>query len=122
MVTCGNADYGGIRLLATGVRTGRRNLPKYYQSGYVLGEKINYLHQRILKHGDFKELDRGFDFYAPQTMVDPEGLRLLLGWMELITLCEIRDNHIKKGDFFELYSCWVGEEADNRESVQHSKR
>ncbi|MDK8643770.1 hypothetical protein ACQRXC_27405 (plasmid) [Niallia taxi] len=25
------------------------------------------------------------------------------------------DNYIKKDDFFELYSCWVGEEADKRE-------
>lgn len=35
---------------------------------------------------------------------------------KLIRLCEIMDNHIKNGDFFELYSCWVGEKADNRES------
>jgi len=35
---------------------------------------------------------------------------------KLIRLCEIMDNHIKKGAFFELYSCWVGEETDNRES------
>ena len=58
------------------------NYQNIYQSGYVLGEKLD-LHQRILQHGDFIELDRGFDFYAPQTMVDPEGRRLLVGWMGL---------------------------------------
>ena len=31
----------------------------------------------------FQELDRGFDFYAPQTMVDPDGRRILVGWMGL---------------------------------------
>lgn len=53
-----------------------------YQSGYVIGETLN-LQQRTLKHGDFIELDRGFDFYAPQTMVDPNGRRILVGWMGL---------------------------------------
>ena len=31
----------------------------------------------------FDELDRGFDFYAPQTMGDPKGRRILVGWMGL---------------------------------------
>ncbi|MDQ0859754.1 hypothetical protein [Bacillus sp. V2I10] len=34
---------------------------------------------------------------------------------KLIELCKIKDNYLKKGDFFELYSCWVGEEAEKRE-------
>jgi len=34
---------------------------------------------------------------------------------KLIRLCEIMDSYLEKGDFFELYSCWVGEEADNRD-------
>jgi beta-fructofuranosidase len=53
-----------------------------YQSGYVMGEKLN-LQQKILQHGNFNELDRGFDFYAPQTMEDPNGRRILVGWMGL---------------------------------------
>jgi hypothetical protein len=35
--------------------------------------------------------------------------------MKLIKLCEIMDSYLVKGDFFELYSCWVGEEAEERE-------
>jgi beta-fructofuranosidase len=53
-----------------------------YQSGYLIGEKLN-LESRNFNHGDFKELDRGFDFYAPQTMLDPHGRRILVGWMGL---------------------------------------
>lgn len=53
-----------------------------YQSGYVIGEKLD-LNQRTLSHGNFIELDRGFDFYAPQTMNDPKGRRILVGWMGL---------------------------------------
>jgi beta-fructofuranosidase len=53
-----------------------------YQSGYILGEKLD-LKQKLFKHGEFTELDRGFDFYAPQTMKDPDGRRILIGWMGL---------------------------------------
>jgi hypothetical protein len=34
---------------------------------------------------------------------------------KLIALCKIMDSHLEKGDFFELYSCWVGEEFEKRE-------
>lgn len=49
-----------------------------YQTGYYFLE------------GDFKtdctlsaftEMDHGFDFYAPQTFVDGQGRRILIGWM-----------------------------------------
>ncbi|KKK38946.1 sucrose-6-phosphate hydrolase [Mesobacillus campisalis] len=53
-----------------------------YQSGYVIGSPLD-LEKVELKHGPFQELDRGFDFYAPQTTVDPHGRRILVGWMGL---------------------------------------
>ncbi|WP_416144600.1 glycoside hydrolase family 32 protein [Planococcus koreensis] len=53
-----------------------------YQAGYVMGKKID-LERKELIHGNFIELDRGFDFYAPHTMQDPNGRRLLVGWMGL---------------------------------------
>ncbi|MCD1164039.1 hypothetical protein [Peribacillus frigoritolerans] len=33
---------------------------------------------------------------------------------KLIELCEIMDSYLEKGDFFELYSCWLGEEDEKR--------
>ncbi len=30
---------------------------------------------------DFDELDRGFDFYAPQSFIDEKGRRIQIGWM-----------------------------------------
>ncbi|EDL63140.1 glycoside hydrolase family 32 protein [Bacillus sp. SG-1] len=52
-----------------------------YQAGYVIGqfdgEKGEY------DHGSFEELDRGFDFYAPQTTLDHKGRRLLYAWMSV---------------------------------------
>ncbi|MFF2458761.1 hypothetical protein [Peribacillus simplex] len=34
---------------------------------------------------------------------------------KLIELCKIMDSYLEKGDLFELYSCWVGEEAEKRD-------
>lgn len=53
-----------------------------YQSGYLLGGKLD-VEDRTMQHGEFVELDNGFDFYAPQTMQAPDGRRILVGWMGL---------------------------------------
>ncbi|TWT26044.1 sucrose-6-phosphate hydrolase [Planomicrobium sp. CPCC 101110] len=53
-----------------------------FQSGYVLGEKLD-LQQKEMNHGNFEEIDRGFDFYAPHTMMDPQGRRIMVAWMGL---------------------------------------
>jgi beta-fructofuranosidase len=52
-----------------------------YQSGYLVGE-LNYQTGEF-KHQEFKELDRGFDFYAAQTTFDNKGRRILIAWMGL---------------------------------------
>lgn len=52
-----------------------------YQAGYVVGEFDPETGQYM--HNDFEELDRGFDFYAPQTTLDDQGRRLLFGWMSV---------------------------------------
>ncbi|MFP7287068.1 sucrose-6-phosphate hydrolase [Shouchella clausii] len=51
-----------------------------YQSGYVTGKPLNR-ETLVFKHGCFRELDRGFDFYAPQTMIDKQGRRIMVAWM-----------------------------------------
>ncbi|NUU76673.1 glycoside hydrolase family 32 protein [Paenibacillus xylanilyticus] len=53
-----------------------------FQSGYLIGEPLN-LQTGEFQHGEFQELDRGFDFYAPQTMAAPDGRRILVGWLGL---------------------------------------
>ncbi len=50
-----------------------------YQTGYVVGE-LDYKEARYT-HGDFTELDRGFEFYAPQSALDDQGRRIVVGWM-----------------------------------------
>ncbi|MFG6147209.1 glycoside hydrolase family 32 protein [Halobacillus sp. B23F22_1] len=50
-----------------------------YQSGYFAGQLT--AEDCTLEHGAFHELDRGFEFYAPQTFLDEKGRRILYGWM-----------------------------------------
>lgn len=49
-----------------------------YQAGYVAGA-LN-VDTMQLEHGEFQEIDRGFDFYAAQVM-EAEGRHIMLGWM-----------------------------------------
>lgn len=63
-----------------------------YQSGYLIGGKLD-LESRTFAHGDFAELDRGFDFYAPQSTLDPRGRRILVGWMGLPDVSYPTDEH-----------------------------
>lgn len=50
-----------------------------FQAGYFIGE-LDYQQARF-PHGEFHELDLGFEFYAPQTTQAEDGRRLLFGWM-----------------------------------------
>ncbi|SIS69646.1 glycoside hydrolase family 32 protein [Salimicrobium salexigens] len=47
-----------------------------YQSGYIIGD-----FEDGFRTEDFRELDHGFEFYAPQTMEDDAGRRIIIGWM-----------------------------------------
>ena len=52
-----------------------------YQSGYITG-KLNY-DTLDFNHDEFKELDLGTDFYAPQVFQDNKGRTIMYGWMGL---------------------------------------
>lgn len=55
------------------------NYANTYQSGYFVGS-LDYKKPQFT-HGSFRELDRGFEFYAPQTTIDEKGRRILVAWM-----------------------------------------
>lgn len=48
-----------------------------FQSGYMVSLDEEFGHWWT----DFTELDRGFDFYAPQTFIDSKGRRIMYAWM-----------------------------------------
>lgn len=51
-----------------------------YQTGYLFG-KLDYKNPEFEISSNFVEIDRGNDFYAPQSMEDNKGRRLIVGWM-----------------------------------------
>lgn len=62
-----------------GVRSEEYRYQNIYQAGYFPLD-IDFP-TKTYSLGDFKELDYGFDFYAPQTFEDDQERRILIGWM-----------------------------------------
>ena len=62
-----------------GIEARAYNRQNIYQAGYIAGH-ASMDAMEILMHGRFKELDHGFDFYAPQVLRH-EGRHILIGWM-----------------------------------------
>lgn len=50
-----------------------------YQSGYMIGN-LDLNNVELKNHTEFKELDMGFDFYAPQVFTH-NGQNIMLGWV-----------------------------------------
>ncbi len=62
-----------------GVKTKEDRFKNIYQTGYFTGK---FEDGAFKKDGlDFRELDLGFEFYAPQSFINQDGRTLLLGWM-----------------------------------------
>jgi len=53
-----------------------------YNTGYFLGD-LDYTKAEFNRFTNFVELDKGHDFYAAQTLLTPDGRRILIGWMAM---------------------------------------
>lgn len=60
-----------------------------YQSGYCF---LDGDFRGEYKLSGFTELDRGFDYYAPQSFMAPDGRRVQIGWMGLPDIDGIYEN------------------------------
>lgn len=76
-------DQQGVLLFSPqGISPEGDHFRNIYQSGYIVGKPLD-VETRTFEHGAFQELDRGFDFYAQQTAIAPDGRRILVAWMGL---------------------------------------
>ena len=75
-------DKGVLIFSPQGLEANGDKYKNIFQSGYLIGNKIDFENLEF-NHGEFRELDRGFDFYAPQTTKAPDGRYILVGWMGL---------------------------------------
>ena len=49
------------------------------QTGYLLGQLDD--NNGVFHRGEFFEIDNGHDFYATQTLLTPDGRRVMIAWM-----------------------------------------
>lgn len=56
------------------------DLKNVFSVVYMVGERIDF-ESRVFNNQGYRELDKGFDFYAPQTYLDDQQRRILIGWL-----------------------------------------
>ena len=71
-------DYDALIFCPQGLKEEEYQYQNLYQAGYIVGHVS--LDSMEMIHGKFQELDKGFDFYAPQAFSQC-GRKILLGWM-----------------------------------------
>ncbi|WP_022793342.1 glycoside hydrolase family 32 protein [Marinococcus halotolerans] len=75
-------ELGGSRVLLVspqGLEAEAARYQNQYQTGIFSGKFSP--ETGTFSHGEFREMDLGFEFYAPQTFLDEQDRRLLIGWM-----------------------------------------
>ncbi|MFA0441449.1 sucrose-6-phosphate hydrolase [Vibrio sp. 10N.222.51.C12] len=56
------------------------DLKNVFSVVYMIGERIDF-ESKVFNNQGYRELDKGFDFYAPQTYLDDQQRRILIGWL-----------------------------------------
>ncbi|AQW61121.1 sucrose-6-phosphate hydrolase [Vibrio owensii] len=56
------------------------DLKNVFSVVYMVGERIDF-ENKVFPNQGYRELDKGFDFYAPQTYLDDQQRRILIGWL-----------------------------------------
>lgn len=75
-----------------GIRPDGFKYNNIYQSGYT--EIFGTAEDCTIS--EFREIDHGFDFYAPQTFEDTDGRRIMIAWMGLSDIDGIYENPTEK--------------------------
>lgn len=62
-----------------GMKPNGNKYTNYYVTVYIIGD-FDYKSYTFVPLTNFRELDHGHDFYAPQTFIDDIGRRILIAW------------------------------------------
>ncbi|MGL4394584.1 MAG: sucrose-6-phosphate hydrolase [Brevinema sp.] len=74
-------DRGVVLFSPQGIKSNNKyDYQNIYNVIYRIADPMN-LTSPSFYGGDFIEMDKGFDFYAPQTYEDQDGRRILIGWL-----------------------------------------
>lgn len=85
MLECPNyfdTEDGGVLFFSPmGIESGNKyDFKNVFSVIYAKGERLDTENCRIA-FDNFYEMDKGFDFYAPQTYRDGKGRQILMGWL-----------------------------------------
>lgn len=72
-------DQGVLLFCPQGLTSQENKFLNAFQACYAISDPINF-RDLSFSADNFKEIDLGFDFYAPQTMLAPDGRRILSAW------------------------------------------
>lgn len=64
-----------------GIKAQGEHFNNLFQCGYFIGQEKE--DKFLYPANSFKELDQGHDFYAAQTLLAPDGRRILIAWMSM---------------------------------------
>ncbi len=92
-------DYDVMITCPQGVEHEELQFQNHCLCGYLAGHMS--LDSMEMTHGKFQELDKGFDFYAPQ-VVTHEGRHILFGWIGMPDLVDIAESAIEEGWLYSL--------------------
>lgn len=76
-------ESGACKILSfcpQGIQGGNMKYFNYNLSGYCFADESPESEADV-RLSDFREYDKGFDFYAPQDFLDSSGRRIQIGWM-----------------------------------------
>ncbi|WP_103662585.1 sucrose-6-phosphate hydrolase [Lactobacillus sp. HT06-2] len=76
-------DKGVLLFCPQGLESEENRFLNAFQACCAVGNPINFNDLKF-ESTDFNEIDLGFNFYAPQTMIAPDGRRILSAWSSIM--------------------------------------
>jgi beta-fructofuranosidase len=86
-----------------------------YQSGYVVGD-LDLEKVELKNHSEFKELDMGFDFYAPQ-IFNHDNKNIMFGWAGMPD----KDSEYPTAEYRWMYSLTIPRALEYKDNVLYQK-
>jgi beta-fructofuranosidase len=98
-----------------GLKSEELKYQNIFQSGYVIGN-LDLKELELKEHSEFKELDMGFDFYAPQIFKHNDE-DIMFSWIGLPD----KDSEYPTSDYGWMYSLTMPRVIEYRDNVLYQK-
>jgi beta-fructofuranosidase len=110
-----NEDKYGFIFSPQGLESMEFKYQNIYQSGYIIGD-LDLKELKLKEHSEFKELDMGFDFYAPQVF-SHDNQNIMFGWIGMPD----KDSEYPTSDNGWMYCLTMPRVLEYKNNVLHQK-